>query len=188
LNTPILHVLAGPNGSGRSTFAHRYLIPRRQLPFINADEIAAARWPGDEQAHAYDASRAAADARAAAIAHGESFITETVFSHPSKRDLILQAIGEGYRVELHVMLVPEDLAVLRVEHRVATGGHAVPETKIRGRYRRLYALVAQARMVAHRTTFYDNSRAKPFRTVATFDRGVATQTPAWPAWTPPELL
>lgn len=187
MSTPILHVLAGPNGSGKSTFAHRYLIRRSHLPFINADEIAAARWPGSEQAHAYDASRAAAEARAAAIARRESFIAETVFSHPSKRDLILQAIGEGYRVELHVMLIPEDLAVLRVRYRVATGGHAVPEGKIRARYKRLYTLIAQARMVAHRTIFYDNSGAKPFRTVAAYDRGVPTETPSWPGWTPSEL-
>jgi len=188
LSTPLLHVLAGPNGSGKSTFAQRYLVARTHLPFINADEIAAARWPGDEQARAYDASRAAAEARARAIAHQHSFITETVFSHPSKRDLILEAIGAGYRVELHVMLVPVDLAVLRVEHRVATGGHPVPEAKIRERYQRLYALVAQARMVAHRTTFYDNSAPRPFRPVAVFDRGLAIERPRWPAWTPPELL
>lgn len=189
MSTPTLHVLAGPNGSGKSTFAHRYLIPRRHLPFINADEIAAARWPGDEQAHAYDASRAAAEARAAAIARRESFITETVFSHPSKRDLILEALRQRYQVELHVMLIPEDLAVVRVAYRVATGGHAVPENKVRARYKRLFVLVAQARTVAHRTTFYDNSGAKPpFRMVAAFDRGVAADTPSWPAWTPPELL
>lgn len=188
MSRPILHVVAGPNGSGKSTFAHRYLIRRTHLPFINADEIAAARWPGDEQARAYDASRSAAEARAAAIAARESFIAETVFSHPSKRDLILEAVGEGYQVELHVMLVPEELAVLRVRHRVAAGGHGVPEDKVRARYGRLYTLVAQARTVAHRTTFYDNSSAKPFRTVAVFDRGVATETPAWPAWTPPELV
>src|SRR5689334_5266855 len=83
--------LAGPNKSGKSTFAHRFLIPRTHLPFINADEIAAARWPGQEQARAYDASRAAAEARTAAIGRRESFIAETVFSHPSKRDLILKA-------------------------------------------------------------------------------------------------
>jgi predicted ABC-type ATPase len=47
--------------------------------------------------------------------------------------------------------------------------------------------VAQARVVAHRTTFYDNSSPKPFRVVAVFDHGSAITTPAWPAWAPPEL-
>ena len=64
----------------------------------------------------------------------------------------------------------------------------MPEQRIRERYRRLYVLVAQARTVAHRTTFYDNSRAKPFRPVASFERGFATQPAAWPTWAPPELL
>jgi len=53
--------------------------PATGLPFIDADEIAAAQWPGDEEAHAYDASRATAEVRARAIADRRSFITVTVW-------------------------------------------------------------------------------------------------------------
>ena len=48
----MLSVVAGPNGSGKSTFVHTVLGPVTGLPFINADEIAAALWPGEEEAHA----------------------------------------------------------------------------------------------------------------------------------------
>ena len=92
--------------------------PATDLPFINADDIAAAHWPGDEQAHAYAVARAAAEARAQAITGRRSFITETVFSHPSKVALVEQATRASYRVELHVMLIPEDVAVARVAYRV----------------------------------------------------------------------
>ncbi|MFT4035805.1 MAG: hypothetical protein QM679_09565 [Patulibacter sp.] len=54
-----------------------------KLPFVNADEIAAERWPGEESAHAYEASAAAAEVRAALLEQRRSSITETVFSHPS---------------------------------------------------------------------------------------------------------
>jgi predicted ABC-type ATPase len=184
LSTPLLHVLAGPNGSGKSTFAHAVLGPATGLPFINADEIATARWPGDEQAHAYDASRAAAQARAQAITARQSFVTETVFSHPSKVTLVQQATRAGYLVELHVMLIPEDVTVARVAYRVSAGGHTVPTGKIRERYHRLWDLVAQARAIVHRATFYDNSRSKPFAPVAVYELGHPVGTPAWPTWTP----
>lgn len=187
MSTPVLHVLAGPNGSGKSTFVCEVLGPVTNLPFINADEIAERHWPGRAHEHAYDASAAAATARDQAIADRRSVITETVFSHPSKVDLVKQGLAAGYLVELHVMLVPEDLAVARVAHRVAAGGHTVPEDKVRQRYRRLWDLIVQARRIADRATFYDNTSSKPFRLVAIYERGRPVGTPAWPTWAPPEI-
>lgn len=188
MSTPVLHVLAGPNGSGKSTFVAQVLEPITHLPFVNADEIARARWPGDEEAHAYDASLAAAHLRDQAIADRRSFITETVFSHHSKVDLVEQALHAGYLVDLHIMLIPEDLAVARVAHRVSLGGHTVPESKIRERHRRLWWLIARALRIADRATFYDNTLARtPFRTVAVYERGRPVGTPAWPKWAPSEI-
>lgn len=185
MSTPVLHVLAGPNGSGKSTFAHRVLRPVTHLPFVNADEIAANRWPGKEQAHVYEAAAAAASARQKALTARTSFITETVFSHPSKRDLVAQAQQAGYRVELHVTMVPVEVTVARVAFRAAHGGHDVPETKIRERYERLWALVVEAARVAARATFYDNTRARtPFIPVARLERGRPTGPATWPTWTP----
>lgn len=188
MSTPVLHLLAGPNGAGKSTFVARVLQPVTHLPFINADEIAAERWPGEESVHAYQASRAAADLRRKALAGRESFITETVFSHHSKVALVTQAVSFGYLVNLHVILVPADLAVRRVSERVRRGGHEVPEDKIRERYARLLNLVVEARALADRTSVYDNSLAgKPFRLVASYQRGRLVGDAAWPAWTPTVL-
>ena len=183
-----MHVLAGPNGAGKSTFVREVLQPVTHLPFINADVIAAERWPGREAESAYEASTAAAKVREDALSAHRSFITETVFSHSSKVELVKQAISAGYLVSLHVILVPEDVAVLRVEYRVAEGGHTVPESKVRERYRRLWDLVAQARDLSDRATFYDNSSARtPFRAVAKYERGRLVGQPEWPAWVPPAI-
>ncbi len=187
MSTPLLCVVAGPNGSGKTTFVHKVLRPATHLPLVNADQIAADLWPGDEEAHAYDAARAAAAVRAQAITDQRSFITETVFSHPSKVALVDQATRAGYHVELHVMLIPEDVTVARVAYRVSAGGHTVPPDKIRERYRRLWDLIVDARAIAHRATFYDNSRSKPFRQVAVYERGHPVGTPTWPTWTPEVL-
>jgi predicted ABC-type ATPase len=182
---PVLHLLAGPNGSGKTTLVQRVIEPVTHLPFINADVIAAKRWPEAQAQHAYDASEAAAAERDVLLVQGTSFITETVFSHPSKLALIAKAQRAGYRVELHVVLLPEDTAVARVRHRVGAGGHDVPEVKIRERYQRLWHLVAQARVLADTTTFYDNSSAKtPLRLVARYEHGQPIGMPQWPSWTP----
>lgn len=183
-----LDLVIGCNGAGKSTFVRLVLQP--VLPaseFVNADLIAARLWPEDQEAHAYDAAAVAAATRAQLIEGRRSFIAETVFSHPSKLDLIDAAKTAGYDVALHVLLVPEELAVLRVAARVAAGGHGVPEDKIRGRYRRLWALVARATLACDSARMWDNSRHDGPRLVAVFVGGMPVGAPEWPAWTPPEL-
>ena len=186
---PSLHLLAGPKGSGKSTYVSHVLQPLTHLRFVNADVIAAQRWPQAQSEHAYEASRAAADERARLLAGRRSFITETVFSHPSKLALIEDAAARGYIVHLHVLLIPVDLAVGRVARRVRSGGHHVPEQKIRERYARLWDLIARARAAADRTEFFDNGSAEhPFRRVAMYERGLLIGEADWPEWTPAALI
>ncbi len=183
-----LDLVVGSNGAGKSTFIELTLAPL--LPrsvYVNADEIAQRRWPDDPAGHSYEAARIAADTRAKLIERGESFIAETVFSHPSKLELLDAAHAAGYTVILHAVLIPEKLAVLRVQHRVQAGGHDVPESKIRQRYQRLWDLVAAAAGRADEATFYDNSTVRGPGVVAQLAAGVVVGTPAWPAWTPTPL-
>jgi predicted ABC-type ATPase len=88
---------------------------------------------------------------------------------------------------LHVLLVPEDLAVERVKHRVAAGGHDVPETKVRQRHRRLAELVAVAIPACDSANVYDNRRLAGPRIVAQFSGGDIIGRASWPAWTPQPL-
>lgn len=191
MGTPVLHLLAGSNGAGKSTLAHEVLIPRMHLPFVNADLIAEGLWPDDraeQQRRALEVSQLAAQERDRMMAQRTSFITETVFSHPSKLELLGHAQRRGYTVSLHIIMVPEDLAVARVADRVTHGGHTVPEASIRQRYKRLWELIAQARQRADRADFYDNSSLDtPFRRVATYEYGQPVGTTSWPIWTPAAL-
>jgi predicted ABC-type ATPase len=70
---------------------------------------------------------------------------------------------------------------------VQAGGHDVPETKIRGRYQRLWALVADAIALSDSATVYDNSRLRGPRIVAQLSGGDVVGSPDWPAWTPGAL-
>lgn len=184
-----LDLVVGPNGSGKTTFVRHILAPLlREAAFVNADEIARIRWPDEPAAHGYEASRIAAATREALIGARRSFIAETVFSHPSKLQLVRDAAGTGYTVVMHVLMVPEELAVLRVAYRVRAGGHAVPEHKVRRRHRRLWSNVVPAAALADTTLFYDGSHHDGPRIVARLTAGVATGLARWPDWTPEPLL
>jgi predicted ABC-type ATPase len=186
---PVVHLLAGPNGAGKSTLFARVVGPATQLEFVNADLIAAERWPEDPAGRSYDAAIVAAERRAALIEQRRSFATETVFSHESKLEFVRAAAAVGYLVTLHVVMIPEKLAVARVASRVSVGGHAVPVEKIRERHRRIWPLVAAAIPIVESTYVYDNSSAKAgLRRVATFERGVLVRPVQWPTWTPKPLL
>ncbi|OBE97086.1 zeta toxin family protein [Mycobacterium sp. 852002-10029_SCH5224772] len=183
-----LDLVVGPNGAGKSTLIAFTLAPL--LPgslVVNADEIARQRWPEDPTAHAYDAAHVAAGTRAKLIDLGRSFIAETVFSHPSKLDLIHAARRAGFTVVVHALIIPEDLAVERVRHRVRAGGHDVPETKIRERHRRLWTPVTEAVALSDIATVYDNSRLRGPRIVARLSGGLTVGSPEWPAFTPEHL-
>lgn len=149
-SSPDLYLLAGPNGAGKTTFYER-VVAVTGLDFINAHRIAALRWPGDEVARAYDAAAEAAAVRERYLADRRSFITEAVFSHPSKVDLVTRAVEAGYRVHLRVLIVPAGLSVARVAQRVLEGGHDVPEVKIRQRHERLWTHVVHAMDTAYET-------------------------------------
>jgi predicted ABC-type ATPase len=185
---PVLHLLAGPNGAGKTTLVAQIIRTTTHLPFVNADELASRHWPGDELRHGHDASRLAQQLREQLLDDGASFIAETVFSHPSKVELVRSARRRGYRVTLHVVLVTEELAVARVQTRLRNGGHDVPEQKVRERFHRLWPLVAEAISIADESFVYDNtSSMQPHRLVAAFLSGRISGEANWPAWTPTPL-
>lgn len=183
-----LDLIAGPNGAGKSTLYERLIAPARPgLPFVNADRIAADRFPGEEPENAYRATEIAADARHALIAARLDFCTETVFSHRSKVDLVTSASEAGYDVILHVVMIPLVLSGPRVAARVASGGHDVPTSKLAERYERLWPLIAEAVPQCHRAVFYDNSADSGPDEVAAYRYGMADYEPRWPKWAPHPL-
>lgn len=183
-----LDLVVGSNGAGKSTFVELTLAPLLLASvFVNADVIARERWPADAERHSYDAAEIAAGTRSALIRARRPFIAETVFSHPSKLDLIREARAADYYVALHVLVIPADLAVERVARRALAGGHDVPEQKIRERYGRLWTLVASAIDLADETTVYDNSRSRGPRVIARMSGGLLVGVAEWHDWTPSAL-
>lgn len=185
MTDPVLHIIAGPNGAGKTTFYSKVVGPVTHLDFVNADIIAADRWPETAAQHSYEAAQIAAAERDRLIQARESFVTETVFSHESKIALLRDAKAAGFRVTLHIVLIPEDLAVARVTNRVTHGGHQVPKDKVRSRFFRLWGHLHDAVELVDEARVYDNTSATdPFRLVASYINGHRTGDPKWPEWTP----
>ena len=173
MSTPLLWILVGPNGAGKTTYYERYIKPRLTLPFINADLIARAEWPENTAEHAYEASKLAADTRSALLDKQRSFVTETVFSHSSKLELLRDARERGYLIWLTCIYVDDaDLSVARVKQRVIEGGHEVPEDKIRQRYDWMISNVKEAIHIADRVSLIDNSfKGRAFLDVVRYEAG-----------------
>lgn len=178
-------MIAGPNGAGKSTFYEIVMRPRIAAPFINADEIQRNELADPRPGAAYEAARMASDRRNQFIASRKSFIAESVFSHPSKLELIDNAKTAGFRVVIyHLSVTDSGLSVARVKSRVRHGGHDVPEEKIKARYDRNGAIIRAAVLKADRAHIYDNSRlGKPPRRILTFIDGAIDQVhkplPRW---------
>jgi predicted ABC-type ATPase len=159
---PYFHLLAGPNGAGKSTLYKALLaegVIDAACEFANAD-----LYERDHLQHLLDAqsrseaARAWADARRAKLlTQGQSFASETVFSHPSKLQLVTQAQQMGFVVALYVVALDEPQRLItRVAQRVREGGHAVPPDKILSRYPRTLANLRQAVLLADAAYLYDS--------------------------------
>ena len=183
---PLLILLAGPNGAGKSTFYDLHLA-RHGIPFINADRIALETFGNQDPETSIPAARLAEAIREDMLAEGRSFIFETVLSDPqgAKIAFLAKARAAGYFVDAHFIgIASPALSQARVIHRVANGGHDVPDDKIAARYPRVMENLRRLIPVANRLTIYDNSDThRPHRPVACFEDGIlvslSTEIPAW---------
>lgn len=178
-------VLAGPNGAGKSTLYATRVAPRFAGPFINADIIQRDELRDPSPKASYEAARIASSRRAEFIIQGRDFVTETVFSHPSKLELIDEARANEFTViVMHIGVETPDLSVARVEARVEEGGHIVPEEKIRSRYTRGAPFIREAVLRADRGMVFDNSGLNlPPCHCLTFENGqLVFALPRLPSW------
>jgi len=165
-----LWLLAGGNGSGKTTFYNTQLKPLG-MPFINADVIAKELFPEAPEVHSYQAAAIAADLRSNLLNEGQTFCFETVFSHPSKIDFVASAKAKGYQIILvFIHLVSPALNKARISQRMEEGGHFVPDVKVENRIPRTMENIKTALQLVDKAYLLDNSDAEvPFEQVAIKD-------------------
>ena len=180
-----LVLIAGPNGAGKSTLYETRVASSFKGLFVNADLIQRDELRNPSMKASSEAARIAEARWIELIDARQSFAAETVFSHPSKIDLIETARARGYIVVvMHVGVDGPDLSVARVRLRTEEGGHDVPEDKIRARYDRSAPLIREAVLRADRGLDFDNSCLNaPPRQMLVFANGRLTRAePVLPGW------
>ena len=188
---PVLIFLAGPNGSGKSTFHDEYL-QRLELPYVNADRIAAILRSAEPNASLDEINlRAFTEAealRAALVEAGLSFCTETVFSDPVGAKLRFLEAGRALGFTAFLVFIGLDnvaLGVARVKQRAEQGGHDIPDEKLYARFPRTLANLRGAIPLVDEACLLDNSSYDtPYRVVAVYRDGqLVSQHPPLPQWT-----
>jgi predicted ABC-type ATPase len=178
---PIIIALAGPNGSGKTTFYYAHL-QSAALRFVNADLLSR-----ELRLDAYAAARVADRLRRQLVAGRESFVFETVFSDPvgDKLKFLKECANAGYTVVLcFIGISGPETSEERVAMRVSQGGHDVPSGKLAARYPRTMANLKQAIRELPFVFVFDNEDLRtPFRQIAVFENGrpvaVAKSLPEW---------
>lgn len=148
-NQPWFVLVGGINGSGKSTFAQSVdtvsalvEVDGREIQIINPDLVTQEIRRKDPSIELAVANKAAADQCEVLvdtlIKRGEhSFVIETVLSTDKYEQRVLRAKRAGFQVLfLYMLLESVEQSIERVRHRVARGGHDVPEQKIRERWAR----------------------------------------------------
>lgn len=158
---PKLLIIAGPNGSGKTSVTSKILQHDwvEGCVYVNPDNIARdvfGDWNSPKAV--LKAANLASKMREDCLIKKESLLFETVLSAPDKLDFIHRAKMEGYFIRL--FFVGTDSPTInasRIAQRVMEGGHDVPIAKIISRYTKSITNCALAAKIADRTYIYDNS-------------------------------
>lgn len=158
---PTLCVVAGPNGSGKTTTTELLLSNEwgANSLYINPDNIAQQEFGDWNSPDAVlKAARYATELRYKCLEEKCDFVFETVFSSPEKLAFLRKAHEAGFFVRLfYVCTESPAINVARIAKRYMNGGHEVPISKVVSRYFKSLEMVKQAMSFVDRVYIYDNS-------------------------------
>ena len=158
---PVLIVIAGPNGSGKTTVTEQILRHEwmEDAIYINPDIVAQEKfgdWNSTESVK--KAITYCEELREQCLRERKSLIFETVLSRKDKVDYIRRAKEAGFFVRLFFVCTESPtINAMRIAKRVMQGGHDVPITKIISRYKLSVANCIEVAKIVDRCYLYDNS-------------------------------
>ena len=158
---PELIVIAGPNGSGKTSVTQRFLHHEwgEGVTYINPDQVAKdifGDWNSNRSV--LKAANYCEQWRERCLKERRSFVFETVFSSQDKIDFIMRAKQAGFFIRVFFIATNHpSINASRIANRVMEGVHDVPITKIISRF---YKSIMNCEIIAKfvdRLYVYDNS-------------------------------
>ena len=158
---PVLIVIAGPNGSGKTTITSKILKHEwlEGAVYVNPDNVAQERFGDWNSPKAVmQAAQFCEELREQCLRDGQSLIFETVLSSEGKVDFIRRAREAGYFIRLFFVATSHPtINAARIAQRVMEGGHDVPIAKVISRYYKSILNCKRCISLADRVYVYDNS-------------------------------
>jgi predicted ABC-type ATPase len=165
---PVRHprciIIAGPNGSGKTTFAREFLLREvGVIHFVNADLIASGLSPLRPELAARHAGRLVLQELSRLAVARKNFAFESTLSGRTYLRLLAKWKSAGYRIEIVFLSLPSvHLALQRIAGRVRQGGHDVPKSDVIRRFDRSWKNFHHLyRPLADAWAIYDNSGPAP---------------------------
>lgn len=158
---PTLCVVAGPNGSGKTSTTVQLLANEwsEGSLYINPDNIAQEQfgdWNSPEAV--LKAAKYATDLRYKCLNEKRDFVFETVFSSDEKLEFLRKAHESGFFIRFFFVCTSNPkINVSRITKRYLEGGHEVPISKIISRYFKSLENACEAIEFVDRAYIYDNS-------------------------------
>ncbi len=159
-----IEIVAGPNGSGKTTFASVYLLGDQGRTFyLNPDRIAAGIAPLDLEKASFHAGRVLITEIKTMIAQGESFTFESTLSGKTWLSILKKSIAQGYQVTTYFLYLDSiKKNIERIKMRVLRGGHSIPSDAVHRRHPRCFSNFWQLyRPLCTDWYIFDNSGKKP---------------------------
>ena len=158
---PVLIVIAGPNGSGKTSVTTKILHHEwmEDAVYINPDIVAQVRFGDWNSPYAIRKAVVYCEEwRERCLAERKSLIFETVLSAGDKVDYIRRAKAAGFFVRIFFVCTNSPIInASRIAKRVLEGGHDVPIPKIISRYQKSVLNCRYIATKVDRTYLYDNS-------------------------------
>ncbi len=154
--------MAGPNGSGKTTFANKFLPKYAHCrQFVNADLIARGLSPFSPETEALRAGRLMLERIRLLASQRSDFGFETTLSGITYVPFLRRLKSQGYRIHLFFLWIPTiEMALARIADRVHRGGHDIPEKVVRRRFfKGINNLFKLYRPFLDSWTLFDNSKA-----------------------------
>lgn len=183
---PSLFILAGPNGTGKTTYYSQAILLgfiQPGLPFLNVDNICRDELGGYSIENSMRAELIIRERMKDLIDNKESFMIESNLAVQADYDWIEKMKIAGYQIKLYFLCTSDvEINIARVKKRVNEGGHDIPEAIIRQRFSNALTYLRGKLQEFEEVELIDNSEDQPINVVSILKGNIQSKITDCPEW------